>query len=99
MRIDCHHHFWEMSAEWEAKMKAGKRERADVWMVDHGPTRLAEEMEKVGIEKTVLVEAWDYDRELNIHWMERAEELDMVGAVIGWADPFSLDFGELLDDS
>jgi L-fuconolactonase len=98
MRIDCHHHFWEMSAEWEAKMKAGKRERADVWMVDHGPTRLAEEMEKVGIEKTVLVEAWDYDRELNIHWMERAEELDMVGAVIGWADPFSLDFGELLDD-
>ena len=97
MRIDCHHHFWEMSPEWEAKLRPEQRAHTDVWLQDHGPTRLTAEMEKVGIERTVLVEAWDYDRDLNLDWMERAEELEMVGAVIGWADPFASDFGDLLD--
>jgi len=44
------------------------------------------------------VEAGSFERELNIHWMERAEGLEMVGARIGWADPFAGAFGEMLDD-
>ena len=80
-------------------MMRAQREPANahVWLENHGPDHLSKEMVKVGIDKTVLVEAWDYDIDLNLHWMERAEELDIVGAVIGWADPFDPKLSSLLD--
>ena len=97
MRIDCHHHFWEVTPEREARARPDQLENRHIWLTVHGPDELAPQLAAIDFEKTVLVEAWDSGRAENLYWMRRAEELDLVGAVIGWANPFATDFADLLD--
>ncbi len=97
MRIDCHHHFWDVTPEREARVRAMDRGNEHIWLAVHGPEELAPQLAAIEFDKTVLVEAWESGIEENLHWMRRAEELDSVAAVIGWANPFASDFAELLD--
>ncbi len=97
MRVDCHHHFWDVTPERTARIRAMERGNDHIWLAVHGPEELAPQLAAIGFDKTVLVEAWDSGIEENLHWMRRAEELDSVGAVIGWANPFASDFSELID--
>lgn len=50
----------------------------------------------IGIDRAVLVQAWHAVEE-NMHWLRVADECDMIGAVVCWADLTNPRVGEVMD--
>jgi L-fuconolactonase len=79
MRVDAHHHFWNMN-------------KTDYpWLVpDYGPIHanffphdLAPHLRAAGIDQTVLVQAMN-SYEDTVSMLTQAEDFDWIGAVVGW---------------
>lgn len=91
--VDTHNHFWDI-------------ERSDLyWMRpdqtmlrrSFTPADLRPEMEAVGVDRSVIVQAAHSDWD-NRWWLRLTEEYPFVGAVIGWVDLARPDVGAVLDD-
>jgi L-fuconolactonase len=79
--IDTHLHFWDLATyghdEWLRKQPAIHRSFL--------PADLEPELERVGVDLGVLVEA-AHDHRLNLWWLSLAAEVDWIGAVVVGAE-------------
>ncbi len=91
--VDTHNHYWDIA-------------RSDLyWMTpdlttlqrSFAPPDLKPEMEKVGVDRSVIVQAAKSDWD-NRWWLELAERYDYVGAVVGWVDLEDPAVGATLDE-
>ncbi|MEL7089159.1 MAG: amidohydrolase family protein [Planctomycetota bacterium] len=81
MIVDAHHHLWDPARgdyDWMPK---------DVAVLNrvYGPADMAPELEAVGVEKTVLVQAAATVAETD-YMLALADATDWIGAVVGWVD-------------
>ena len=90
--IDSHHHLWDLGAREYSWMPPPP----NVIRRDYMPEDLAPLLERVGVSRTVLVQAHQSIEEA--HWMlDIAETTGFVAGVVAWADLASPDLGRDLD--
>ncbi|NJQ03619.1 amidohydrolase family protein [Streptomyces zingiberis] len=82
LRVDAHHHLWELSRRPHGWLDAP--ELAAVRR-DFTPTELAEAAGAAGIGRTVLVQVLADATETR-EFLATAEDQALIGAVVGWAD-------------
>ncbi|WP_184928966.1 amidohydrolase family protein [Saccharothrix ecbatanensis] len=93
MRIDAHHHLWDLAArpqEWldESELKPIRR--------DFGLADLREVAGAAGVDATVLVQVLP-DFEETVEFLALAGESELVAGVVGWVDLTAPDVAEQLD--
>ncbi|MEU4765043.1 amidohydrolase family protein [Actinosynnema sp. NPDC023794] len=93
MRIDAHHHLWDLSARpqgWldEPTLEPIRR--------DFGPADLRAVAERAGVDATVLVQVLP-DVGETAEFLALAELSDLVAGVVGWVDLTAPDVAEQLD--
>ncbi|MFH5832210.1 amidohydrolase family protein [Halalkalibaculum sp. DA384] len=81
MKIDAHQHFWN----YDPQRHGWINEEMKVLKQDFLPLHLKKEMDKVGVEGCVAVQADQTERETDF-LLEQAEEHDFVKGVVGWLD-------------
>ena len=90
--VDTHNHYWDIA-------------RSDLyWMTpdltllqrSFAPPDLKPELEKVGVDRSVIVQAAKSDWD-NRWWLDLADRYDYVGAVVGWVDLEDPAVGATLD--
>ena len=90
--VDSHHHLWDLGARDYDWMPPSP----NVIRRDYMPEDLAPLLERVGVSRTVLVQAHQSIEEA--HWMlDIAEATGFVAGVVAWADLTSPDLGRDLD--
>jgi len=86
MRIDAHQHFWQFDPikhEWiDESMQAIRKSFL--------PTDLQKEIESVGIDGTIAVQADETEKE-NSYLLSLSDENDFIKAIVGWIDLKALD--------
>ena len=85
MKIDSHHHFWK----YDPVRYSWMNERMEVLKKDYQPNDLLGEIERVGIDGVVSVQADQSMQETN-ELLEHAAQHDFIRGVVGWfplADP------------
>ena len=85
MKIDAHHHFWK----YDPVRYSWMNDRMDILKRDYQPPDLLTEIEKVGIDGVVSVQADQSLRETD-ELLEHASQSDFIKGVVGWfplADP------------
>jgi L-fuconolactonase len=85
MKIDAHHHFWK----YDPVRYSWMNDRMDILKRDYQPTDLLTEIEKVGIDGVVSVQADQSLRETD-ELLKHASQSDFIKGVVGWfplADP------------
>jgi L-fuconolactonase len=92
MRIDAHQHYWKIDRgdyDWMSAPAVAPIRR------DFLPRDLAPELERHGMERTVVVQAAATRGETD-HLLELAAEEPSIAGVVGWLDVDADDFPELL---
>jgi L-fucono-1,5-lactonase len=82
MRVDAHQHFWD-PARYEYPWMAGSA--LDPIRRAYGPADLADELERSGIDGTVLVQTLSSESETR-EFLRIAAATDFVVGVVGWVD-------------
>ncbi|MEX0760918.1 MAG: amidohydrolase family protein [Dehalococcoidia bacterium] len=91
--VDSHHHFWDLSKFDYPWMPPGD----NVLRRNYGPDDLRPLINKVGVNKTVIIQAAQSVDETR--WLlEIAESADFVAGVVGWVDLAAPDVGHTLDE-
>ncbi|WP_372470586.1 amidohydrolase family protein [Saccharothrix luteola] len=93
MRIDAHHHLWDLSArpqDWLDEPTLAPIRR------DFGPVDLRAATERAGVDATVLVQVLP-DVAETAEFLALAELSDLVAGVVGWVDLTAPDVAEQLD--
>ncbi|MCE6998563.1 amidohydrolase family protein [Saccharothrix sp. S26] len=93
IRIDAHHHLWNLSArpqDWldEPALEPIRR--------DFGPAELRAVTQRAGVDATVLVQVLP-DVEETAEFLALADSFDLVAGVVGWVDLTAPDVAEQLD--
>jgi L-fuconolactonase len=79
-RIDAHQHYWRMG---EADQSAWRTAAHDAIARDYGPEDLASELDRCGVDATVLMQSVDEAAE-NDRLAAYAREASTVAGVVGW---------------
>jgi L-fuconolactonase len=79
-RIDAHQHYWRMG---EADQSAWRTADHDAIARDYGPHDLAPELERCGVDATVLMQSVDEAAE-NDRLAAYAREASTVAGIVGW---------------
>jgi L-fuconolactonase len=93
MRVDAHHHFWD-PARYEYPWMEGSA--LDPIRRAYGPADLASELQRAGIDGTVLVQTLSSETETR-EFLRTAEATEFVLGVVGWVDLTTEDVGARLD--
>jgi L-fuconolactonase len=93
MRVDAHHHFWDPAKYHYPWMEGSELDRI---RRAFGPADLEGELEKAGIDGSVLVQTVSDESETR-EFLRIAQATDFVLGVVGWTDLTSPDVGERLD--
>jgi L-fuconolactonase len=85
MKIDSHHHFWK----YDPVRYSWMNERMEILKRDYQPDDLLQEIERVGIDGVVSVQA-DQSMQETDELLEHASQHEFIRGVVGWfplADP------------
>lgn len=91
MTIDCHHHFWNYSAEEYGWIGDGM----NTLKADYGPSDLKPQLDEAGIDGVVSVQARTDEKE-NRFLLDYARDNDWILGVVGWIDLNRPDIGDAL---
>jgi L-fuconolactonase len=92
MRIDAHHHFWDVSRynyKWMTPELSGLPRRA-------GPEQLQPILTQFGFDRSILVQTLSLAEETR-WFLELAAKHSFIASVVGWADLASPSIGDILD--
>ncbi len=93
MRIDAHHHFWEIGRYDYAWMGP----ELAVLQRDYGPNDLGPLLDRSGIDRTVLVQTISSVDETR-WFLDLADRHAFIAGVVGWVDLTDPDVGIVLDE-
>ena len=94
--VDCHHHLWYIDDSNLNWLSDEMRAAGGAPIADFGLPQLEETLGSVGVNRSVLIEAWHAEED-QIQWLEATAGHSVVGAVIGWAPLESPELGSRLD--
>ncbi len=92
MRIDAHHHVWKLG-KFDYSWMSG----LNVLLHDFGPEELRPLLNKIGIDRTVLVQTIASVDETR-WFLELSRKNDFIAGVVGWVDLIDPSVGETLDE-
>ncbi|WP_439423168.1 amidohydrolase family protein [Saccharothrix sp. HUAS TT10] len=93
MRIDAHHHLWDLTARPQEWLDDPALEPI---RGDFGPADLRAVTERAGVDATVLVQVLP-DVDETAEFLALADSSDLVAGVVGWVDLTAPDVAEQLD--
>jgi len=96
MIVDTHHHLWLINQSDLWWLSEEERKIGGPHLNDFGPTEMREAFDTVGVQHSVLVEAWADEHDQH-YWLNVAEQNKTIGAVIAAGDFSSPQIGELTD--
>ncbi len=94
--VDSHHHLWYINDSNLNWLSDEMRAAGGAPIADFGLPQLEETFASVGVNRSVLIEAWHAEEDQH-QWLKVTADHPVVGAVIGWAPLESPDLQARLD--
>tara|TARA_B100001123_G_scaffold300901_1_gene335747 strand:+ start:2007 stop:2852 length:846 start_codon:yes stop_codon:yes gene_type:complete len=85
MVIDSHNHLWLIDSSDLYWLSETDRAAGGVVVRDFGIEEISQAFNTVGVDKSVLIQAWNAEED-QLYWLDTADDNEVLGAVIAFAD-------------